>query len=145
MVASQTSWSFSRPERLPLPQPFEEAIPFWESLKRQELRLQTCRKCGEISQPPKAMCASCHSFEMDWVLASGRGTIYSYIVTRQPIHPALIGSTPFATVQVKLEEGPILVSNVIDVPPDELSIGLPVKASFMSVNDGVTLLYFIRA
>lgn len=145
MVAPQTNWSFTRPERLPLPQPFEEALPFWESLKRQELRLQKCRKCGEMSQPPKAMCASCHSFDMDWALASGRGTIFSYIVTRQPIHPALVGHTPFATVQVQLEEGPIVTSNIIDVPPDEISIGLPVRATFKQVNENVALLYFVRA
>lgn len=145
MVASQTKWSFTRPERLPLPQPFEEALPFWESLKRSELRIQKCQDCSELSHPPKAMCASCHSFRMGWELMSGRGAVFSYIVTRQPIHPALVGYTPFATVQVQLEEGPIVVSNVIDVPPDEIRIGLSVRATFVPANDDVTLLYFVRA
>ncbi len=143
MVASQTTWSFTRPDRLPLPQPFEEALPYWESLKRGELRLQKCQQCGEVSHPPKAMCSSCHSFNMGWELMSGRGTVYSYIVTRQPIHPALVGHTPFATAQIQLEEGPIVTSNIIDVPPDEITIGLPVRATFEAVNDDVTLLYFV--
>ncbi len=145
MGASQTNWSFTRPERLPLPQPFEEALPFWESLKRNELRVQKCQECAELSHPPKAMCASCHSFKMGWELMSGRGTVFSYIVTRQPIHPALVSHTPFATVQVQLEEGPIVVSNVLDVAPDEIRIGLSVRATFEPANDDVTLLYFVRA
>jgi uncharacterized OB-fold protein len=140
-----TEWVFTRPERLPLPQPFEEALPFWEGTKEGELRLQRCARCGELSHPPKAMCASCHSLEMEWFPASGRGTVYSYIVTRQAIHPALVGHVPFATVQVELEEGPILTSNVIDVPPDEIEIGLPVQVTFERINDDVTLPYFRRA
>jgi len=145
MTTTQPAWVFSRPERLPLPQPFEESIPFFEALKKGELRLQKCTKCGQIAHPPKAMCSSCHTFEFEWVRASGRGTVYSYIVTRQPIHPALVGHTPFATVQVELEEGPIVTSNLVDVPPDEVRIGLPVTATFQKVNDDVTLLYFQRA
>lgn len=140
-----TDWEFKRPERLPLPQPFEEALPFWEGLKQGELLLQKCSACGEISHPPKALCANCHSFALEWTPVSGRGTVYSYIVTRQAIHPALVGYTPFATVQVQLEEGPILTSNVIDVPPDDLEIGLPVQVVFERINDDVTLPYFKRA
>lgn len=140
-----SDWEFKRPERLPLPQPFEEALPFWEGLKEGVLRLQKCSSCGQLSHPPKALCANCHSFDMGWVPASGRGTVYSYIVTRQAIHPALTGHVPFATVQVELEEGPILTSNVIDVPPDEIEIGLPVQVVFERINDEVTLPYFKRA
>ncbi len=145
MTTTPETWTFSRPERLPLPQPFEEALPFFEALQNGELRLQTCAKCGTLSHPPKAMCANCHSLDFDWPLASGRGEVYSYIVTRQPIHPALVGHTPFATVQVELEEGPIVTSNLLDVAPDDVAIGLPVRAVFEKVNDDVTLLYFARA
>jgi len=141
----ETTWEFRRPERLPLPQPFEEAEPFWEYLKSGELRLQRCAQCGEMSHPPKTMCAACHSFDFEWVPASGRGTVYSYIITRQPIHPALVDYTPFATVQVELEEGPIMTSNLIDVPPDDIQIGMSVRVVFEKVNDDVTLPYFQRA
>ena len=140
-----TAWEFKRPERLPLPQPFEEALPFWNGLKEGELRLQKCNACGEISHPPKALCASCHSFDLGWIPVSGRGTVYSYIVTRQAIHPALVGYTPFATVQVELAEGPILISNLIDVPPDDIVIGMPVQVVFERINDEVVLPYFKRA
>lgn len=145
MVTTQTTWTFERPERLPLPKPFEEALPFWDALKHGELRLQKCARCAEFSHPPKAMCSNCHSFDLEWSLASGRGTVYSYIVTRQPIHPALVGYTPFATVQVQLEEGPIVISNIIDVQPDDIRIGLAVTAVFKKIDDEVTLLYFRRA
>ncbi len=141
---TSTDWEFRRPERLPLPQPSEEAVPFWEALRAGELRLQKCAQCGEVSHPPRTMCAACRSFDFEWIAASGRGQVYSYIVTRQPIHPALVDYTPFATVQIELDEGPIMTSNIIDVPPDEIEIGLPVQVVFQRIDDDVTLPYFRR-
>ena len=135
-------WEFKRPEGLPLPQPAEEARPFWEALRRGELRLQRCAQCRRLLHPPAALCPDCHSFEFEWEPASGLGTVYSYVVTRQAIHPALLDHTPFATVQVELEEGPIMVSNLIDVPPDEIQIGMRVRAVMEPINDEVTLPYF---
>ena len=140
-----TDWEFRRPERLPLPSPFEEAIPFWEALKEGELRLQKCAGCGAVHHPPRTMCDNCRSFDFEWMPVSGQGAVYSFIVTRQPIHPALVDHTPFATVQVQLEEGQILTSNLIDVAPDDIEIGMPVQLAIQQVNDDVALPYFRRA
>jgi len=143
-MTSET-WRFQRPERLPLPDPSEEAIPFWEALRGGELRLQRCAVCGALQHPPRAMCFSCRSFEFEWAPSSGRGTVYSYVVTHQPIHPALAGHTPFATVEVELEEGVRLTSNLLDVPPDEIEIGMPVRLALTRIDDEVMMPYFERA
>ena len=66
-------------------------------------------------------------------------------MTHQPIHPALVDHTPFATVQIELEEGPRMTSNLIDVPPDEIEIGMAVEVVFERVTDEVTLPLFKRA
>ncbi len=128
----------------PPPVPSEENQPFWDALKRGELVLQECSACGALAHPPRAMCADCGSFERGWRWASGRGTVYSYVVTHQAIHPAFQGHTPFATVLVQLEEGPRMVSNLVDVAPEEIEIGMAVEVVFHSL-DEVTLPLFRRA
>ncbi len=140
-----SDWRLKRPEGLPLPQPTEEAVPFFEALKEGELRLPKCARCARLSFPPRAMCPDCQSFDFEWARVSGRGTIYSYVVTHQPIHPALVDHTPFATVEVELEEGPRITSNLVDVPPDAIEIGMAVEVVFEVIDDEVTLPLFRRA
>ena len=129
---------------LPPPQPDEHAQPFWDFVRAGELRIQRCVECARLRHPPRPMCPHCGSLQSEWALASGRGTVYSYIVTHQPIHPALQGRVPFATVLVELEEGVRLTSNMVDYPPDGIEIGMPVAVTFAEINDAVTLPLFQR-
>ena len=129
----------------PLPVPSEDSAPFWEYLQQGELRLQRCLVCATFVHPPRLMCPECGSFDREWVAVSGRGTVYSYVVTRQAIHPSFEGHTPYATVVVELAEGPRLTSNLVDVAVDDIAIGLPVEVAFVTVSDEVTLPLFRRA
>ena len=107
-----STWRLSRPPNLPLPQPPEEAEPFFAALKEGRLVVQRCVACGKLSHPPKAMCGDCQGTAFDWQPMSGRGEVYSYVVTYQAVHPAFVDHTPMATVEVELVEGPRLVSNL---------------------------------
>lgn len=139
-----TTEATARPP-FPTPVPSEENQPFWDALKRGELVIQECASCHALHHPPRAMCAECGSLEHGWRRASGKGTVYSYIVTHQAIHPAFQGHTPFATVMVQLEEGPRLTSNLVDVPYDEIGIGMPVQVVFEPLDEEITLPLFRRA
>ena len=139
-----SGWRLERPPDLPLPQPSDEAKPFFDALGRDELVLQRCTGCGALSYPPRAMCGACQSTDFDWQTSSGRGTVYSYVVTHQAVHPALVGHTPLATVEVELDEGPRLVSNLVDVPPESVQIGMKVEVVFQDAGDGVVLPLFRR-
>ena len=130
---------------LPLPVPSEDNQTFWDYLNQGELRIERCAACGTMRHPPRPMCAECQSYEVEWVRVSGRGSVYSYIVTHQPIHPALVDKVPFATVIVELEEGPRLTTNLVDVAPAEIAIGMPVEVVFQRMNDQITLPLFRRA
>ena len=66
------------------------------------------------------------------------------MITHQAVHPAFAGHTPFATVEVALAEGPRMVSNLLDVPPDEIVIGMAVEVVFETVAEGVVLPLFRR-
>ncbi len=129
---------------LPLPVPDEATAPFWESCRAGELRIQRCVQCGVFRHPPRPMCRHCGSMEQEWAAVSGRGSVFSYIVTHQPIHPALVDRVPHAVVLVELEEGVRMTSNVVDCAPDEVAIGMPVEVTFEQVNEQITLPKFRR-
>lgn len=129
----------------PLPVPSEDSAPFWEFLQQGELRLQRCLTCSTFAHPPREMCGSCGSFEREWTPVSGRGAVYSFVVTRQAIHPSFEGHIPYATVIVELDDGPRLTSNLVDVAVDDIQIGLRVEVVLVAASDEVTLPLFRRA
>jgi len=85
------------------------------------------------------MCPECNSWNTEWVKASGRGKVYSWMVAFQPFHPAFFGDVPYAVVMVELEEGVRLTANMVDCKPDDLYIGMPVEVVFDDVTEEITL------
>ena len=76
---------------------------------------------------------------------SGKGVVHSYVVTHQAVHPAFRDHTPLATVEVALAEEPRMISNLLDVPPQDVAIGLAVEVVFETVADGVVLPFFKKS
>jgi uncharacterized OB-fold protein len=88
------------------------------------------------------MCPTCNSFENEWVLMSGRGTIYSYTIVEHSAHPLLDGRVPYLVILVELEEGVRIVSNLVGWKQgDEVRIGAPVAVAWLPIED-VTLPQF---
>ncbi len=114
---------------------------FWEATKKNELRLQQCLSCKRFRYPISIVCPFCHSTDYEWALTKGRGIVDAWVVYHQPFHPAFT-DVPYAVVQVKLEEGPRLFSNLVDVDPKDIRGGMPVTALFEDVNEEVTLVKF---
>jgi uncharacterized OB-fold protein len=85
------------------------------------------------------MCDKCGSLAWEWARSSGKGKVYTWTVTYQPLHPGFAGDVPYAGVIVELEEGPRIVTWVSDVKPEDLTIGLPVEVWFDDVTPEVTL------
>ncbi|HWC29924.1 MAG TPA: Zn-ribbon domain-containing OB-fold protein [Dehalococcoidia bacterium] len=123
---------------LPLPVPDEVTEPFWAYCRDHELRAQRCTACGLLRHPPRVTCPRCGSTEVEWQKLSGRGTVFTYGVSHQAIHPALEGRTPFTTLIVELEEGLRFTSNLADGSPSP-DIGAAVEVVFDPVTDEVTL------
>jgi hypothetical protein len=132
-----------RPRR-PRPPVNADTAFFWEGVDAGELRIQRCTGCGALRHPPRPMCGSCQSTEFDTVVASGRGTIYSYAVHHHPPLPGI--ELPLVVILVELEEGVRLVSSLTGAGPDAVAIGLPVEVVFSQVDDDLTLpLFRLRA
>ncbi len=130
--------------RKPLPRITPDNRPFWEAARRHELRLPRCMDCGSFWHPPGPVCPDCLSDRYEWARVSGRGTISSFVVFHRPYFPSFVDEIPYAVVQVELEEGPRLISSLVDVPREEITIGMPVEVIFDDVTPTVTLPRFRR-
>jgi len=125
----------------PRPNPTPLSRPFWDGTRRRELLVQRCRACGTHVFYPRYLCTACGSDALDWVRASGRGTVFTYTVARRPTHAAFADRVPYVIAVVELEEGPKLTTNIVGVDPEQVAIGMPVRATFEDVGD-VTLVNF---
>ena len=126
----------------PRPVPIDVTRPFWDGLASDEIRLQRCRDCGSWVFYPRPRCSSCLSAALDWHTASGRATLYSYTVARQPTHPAFADEVPQLLAVVELTEGVRVSTTLVDVDPAHVSVGTPVAPVFDHGDDGLTLLRF---
>jgi uncharacterized OB-fold protein len=126
--------------RRPRPSITQDNGFFFEGAARGELLVRQCSNCGRYQTPPLPMCPECNSLAWTPRQMSGKGTVYTYTVTHHPQFTGFV--TPFVVALVELEEGPRIVSNVIDVDPGEVSIGLPVEVAFVAVDDELTLPLF---
>ncbi len=128
--------------RKPLPSPSEATQPFWDGLREGRLRIQRSTKTGDYLFYPRATSPFGADDELEWVDASGRGTVYSFTVARRPAAAPWADDVPYVYAIVELEEGPHLTTNIVGCDPDSVHIGMAVEASFDAVTPDVTLLKF---
>ena len=126
------------PAKRPMPGISDDTRFFWEGARAGKLLIQRCKGCGTLRHPPGPVCPSCHSFEWDTVEASGRGTIYSFVVMHYPEVAPFDHPNPI--VLVELEEGTRLISQLVGVKPGEVKIGQAVQVEFNTFNDGELVL-----
>ena len=113
---------------------------FWDGIAASTLLIQRCNGCGRLQHPPAPMCPRCHGFDMGAIAASGRGTVHSFVVFHHPPVPPF--AYPNVIVLVDLAEGTRLVSRLVGVEPDAVTIGMPVEVGFETVEDDLALHYF---
>ena len=121
-MTTTTGW------KRPLPTPSPLTRPFWEATKQGRLVLQRCSRCGEYVWTPQPVCRTCLTETLEWTPVSGRGSIYSFVVIERAATPAF--NAPYAIVVVELEEGPRMLSDLVDVNVEDVRIGMPVEVAF---------------
>lgn len=123
----------------PVPRVDEESKGYWEACARHELYVQRCRDCGTVRYYPRALCPTCLAADPEWVLSSGRGTVYTYTVTYQNLAPGFRESVPYVLAYVELEEGVRLLTNIVDCAPDAVRIGMPVEVTFDDLTPDISV------
>ena len=116
---------------------------FWNGVKDGRLLIQRCAACGVLRHPPRPMCPHCHSLTWDTLESSGKGTVYSFVMPRHPQFPFF--DDDYIVALIELEEGTRLVSNLVDVAPEDTRIGMAVVVRFDEFDDGVVLPVFTPA
>ncbi len=125
-----------------LPKPTPETQHFWEGCKTGELRLQRCGDCSETWFPPRPFCPTCGKREVEVYTASGKATLYSYVITHRP-RPDM-GTEPHSIAVVTLEEGPRMMTNIVGCPqtPEALQLDMPLEVVFDPQSDDISLPQF---
>jgi len=126
----------------PLPSPVYYSQGYWDAAQCGELRLQQCGSCHRFRFYPSPVCSNCTSFEYEWALVSGRGTVLTYTIIHRPPSAFFADKVPYALVLVKLDEGPVMMSNLLNAPPEAAAIGLRVRTVFERASEEITLPQF---
>jgi uncharacterized OB-fold protein len=134
------------PEDVATPIPTLDNDAWWQACKRRELAFQRCAGCRTLRHPPAPICPRCQSFDFDWQRSAGRGLVYSFTWVHHVYLPSLRDRVPYNVSVVVLDDAPgvRLVTNVVDVAPAELAIGIPVALAWEDSGD-FTLPRFRRA
>ncbi len=121
----------------PTPVPDERSEPFFAGARDHRLMLQHCRTCSSWSFPVRERCPSCFSPTLEWQPASGRGTLYTFTIFHQSMHPGFAAHVPYNVAQIDLDEGVRMTSNIVGVGNAELRIGMRLEAVFEEAGGGV--------
>lgn len=116
---------------LPVPEPRQDptAERYWEAAARGEFRVARCPACAAYVWFPRSRCPLCTSDGLELVPVSGEGVVYSFTVNRRPAG-AYKDAGAVVIAYVELAEGPRVLTNLLDVEPERVRIGLPVRAVY---------------
>lgn len=114
---------------------------YWEYASRGQLLIQRCAECGLYQHYPAWMCRSCWAEDLAWVQACGTGTVWTFTTVGIPGHPGWRDETPYVLALVELDEGPRLMTNIVDCPVDVIHVGQRVQL-VTTVRDGQPPLQF---
>jgi uncharacterized OB-fold protein len=107
-------------------------VPMWESIAKGAWALQRCNGCHKFRYPPSPICPDCHDMEYEWVPVKGTGTLMSWTVFHRKYFDDF--PPPYNAITVRLDEGPIVVTNLVGAEPDKSSIGRAVSIVYEEHN-----------
>lgn len=116
----------------------QDTSVFWEATKEGRLLLTRCRSCDESIWYPRPICPFCHSTDTEWIPASGRGHIYTFTVVRRA-GGQWGDATPYVVAYVELDEGPRMMTNIVDCDAELIEIGQSVEVVFHRSSEGSAL------
>ncbi|MDI4655126.1 Zn-ribbon domain-containing OB-fold protein [Xanthobacter autotrophicus] len=126
----------------PLPEPDKWSGPFFEAARNERLAAQRCTATGKFFFPPAPVSPFTRDKNWSWETLSGRGKIASFVVMHQKYFPGFADEIPYAVIEVELDEGVRLISNIIELGSLTLEVGMPVEVVFLKATDDFTLPVF---
>ncbi|MCW2496307.1 OB-fold domain-containing protein [Jatrophihabitans sp.] len=119
----------------------DDAAPFWEMTRQRRLCFQQCSDCGTFRQPPGPLCPNCRSRATTWTETPGAGTVFTFTTVVHPVHPAVVDFVPYLVALIEFPDVPgiRLVSNLVEVEPGAVSIGMSVEVAWDEMSDEVVI------
>lgn len=124
----------------PVPEVSPDSKPFWDATAEHRLVLPRCLDCGSVNWYPRQICPACSSLNIEWMEASGRGEVYSFAINHRGGGP--FRGHDFVLAYVTLEEGPTIMTNIIETEFDKIAIGSRVEVVFHDTGEGPALYRF---
>jgi uncharacterized OB-fold protein len=112
--------------------------PYWDAAKEGKLLVKFCKDCGKPHYYPRGICPHCFSTNLEWKQAKGTGEVYTYSIMNA-------GKPPYVIAYVTLDEGVSMMTNIVDVPFDQVKVGQKVKVVFKDMDNGGKLPCFTAA
>ncbi|WP_149535321.1 Zn-ribbon domain-containing OB-fold protein [Siccirubricoccus phaeus] len=114
---------------IPAPMTNPETEPFWEAAKQGKFLLPWCVETNKAFWYPRAVSPFALNGKVEWREASGRGTIYSVSVMKR-------APEVYAIAYVTVEEGPTMMTNIVECDFDKVAIGDKVQLTWRPTEDG---------
>ena len=123
-----------------IPEPVPETAYFWVKVREHELRIQKCTDCDHVFHYPRFHCPKCTSSNLEWFQASGKGTLYTYMINHRPA-PGFQDEAPYAIAVVQLEEVPRMMTNIVGIEntPENLVWDMALEGTCDDVLPDVTI------
>jgi hypothetical protein len=128
--------------RSDLPTIEDETRPFWDAAREGTFLLRRCADCGRAHHYPRPFCPFCWSENVPWEAASGRATLYTFSTVHLNDLPPFDEQLPYVAAVVDLEEGPRVMTRVVDATAEDLHIGMPMEVTFAPITDEITAPFF---
>lgn len=122
----------------PLPQPDQDSEAFWQGTKEGKLLVQHCVACDRNQFFPRYFCTVCAG-PVEWIETSGQGEVHTFSIVRQNHTPPFNELVPYVLAIIDLDEGVRMMGNVIDIPVDQVTIGMRVQVRFVEETDAIWL------
>jgi len=135
MASSENAVPEVAPAILPeLPPVDDVTAPWWEATRGQTLLIQQCSACGHLQHYPRALCTACGATALGWMESPGVGVVDSFTV----VHRGLPGyaEAPYVVARVRLAEGVVLLTNLVDVDQAALRCDQPAELRWRALSDG---------
>jgi uncharacterized protein len=129
------------PDEMPLPAASAETVGWWDAAAAHRLVVQRCQACGATRHPPGPVCPACRSDRAELAELAGTGTVYTFTIVHQAFIPALDDHVPYVVAAVDLDggAGARLVTNLVDVAPGDVSVGMAVEVSWEDMGPELAL------
>ncbi len=119
--------------------------PFWAASRERRLVLPWCTICEQPHWFPREVCPHCWRPDIEWRPSEGRGRVYAASVMPKPAMPMLASRVPYVVALVDLADGVRMMTNIVDVKPASVIVGMAVAIGWEPLSDGRHLPIFSPA